>query len=172
KKLKYRLLALPVAGLGIGGDIVYELKFKTYDTGDPEVDALTEETYNVELPDGTVIVVDKDGNIVENNTADSDENDTTTASANTSSADETNVDSTNGSGEATEAGTDNGGSGSSSSNAGQTGTTENSNSGTNPSTNTGSGTNGNPKPSTGTNTPTEKVTVASIKKQYEGTFKS
>lgn len=66
KKLKYVLIALAVIVLCVGGYIVYELKFKSYDIADPEVDALTEEKFEVELPDGEVIVVDKDGNIVEN----------------------------------------------------------------------------------------------------------
>ena len=93
KKLKYILIALAVIVLGIGGYILYELKFKSYDTADPEVDTLLDETYNVELPDGTVIVVDKEGNIIENKTTDSN-NGATTASAQTSGSGETNSGST------------------------------------------------------------------------------
>ena len=173
KKLKYIFIALAVIVLCIGGYIVYELKFKSYDTADPEVDALIEETYNVELPDGTVIVVDKEGNIVENKTSDSQNNGVTTASAQTSSTNE-NSDSTQDDEEGTETGTTNNGNGSSNSNSGQTGTSANSSSGSN----TGStGFNSNTKPNTNTNTggsnkPAEKVTVASIKAKYEGTFKS
>ncbi len=163
KKLKYILLALAVIVLCIGGYIVYELKFKSYDTADPEVDALIEETYNVELPDGTVIVVDKEGNIVENKTSDSQNNGVTTASAQTSSTDA----------DGTETGTTNSEDGSSNFNFGQTGTSANSNTGSN----TGSNSNTNNNPNTNTNTsgsnkPAEKVTVASIKSKYEGTFKS
>lgn len=173
KKLKYIFIALAVIVLCIGGYIVYELKFKSYDTADPEVDALIEETYNVELPDGTVIVVDKEGNIVENKTSESQNNGVTTASAQTSSTNE-NSDSTQDDEKGTETGTTNNGNGSSNSNSGQTGTSASSNS----SSNTGTtGSNSNTKPNTNTNTggsnkPAEKVTVASIKSKYEGTFKS
>lgn len=169
KKLKYIFIALAVIVLCIGGYIVYELKFKSYDTADPEVDALIEETYNVELPDGTVIVVDKEGNIVENKTLDSENNGVTTASAQTSSTNE-NSNSTQDDEEGTETGTSNNGNGSSNSNSGQTGTSASSNTGS-----TGSNSNTNPNTSTntgGSNKPAEKVTVASIKAKYEGTFKS
>lgn len=175
KKLKYIFIALAVIVLCIGGYIVYELKFKSYDTADPEVDALIEETYNVELPDGTTIVVDKEGNIVENKTSDSENNGVTTASAQTSSTNE-NSDSTQDDKESTETGTTNNGNGSSNSNSGQTGTSASSNSGSNTDA-TGSNSNSNTNPNTntntgGSNTPAEKVTVASIKAKYEGTFKS
>lgn len=170
KKLKYILLALAVIVLCIGGYIIYELKFKSYDTADPEVDALIEETYDVELPDGTVIVVDKEGNIVENKTSDSKKNGVTTASAQTSSTDED--------GEGTETASTNSEDGSSNSNSGQTGTSVNSNTGSNTGStgsNSNSNTSKNPNTNTntgGSNTPAEKVTVASIKSKYEGTFKS
>lgn len=173
KKLKYIFIALAVIVLCIGGYIVYELKFKSYDTADPEVDALIEETYNVELPDGTVIVVDKEGNIVENKTSDSQNNGVTTASAQTSSTNE-NSDSTQDDEKGTETGTTNNGNGSSNSNSGQTGTSASSNSSSNTGT-TGSNSNANPNTNTntgGSNKPAEKVTVASIKAKYEGTFKS
>ncbi|MCM3722118.1 hypothetical protein [Solibacillus isronensis] len=173
KKLKYIFIALAVIVLCIGGYIVYELKFKSYDTADPEVDALIEETYNVELPDGTVIVVDKEGNIVENKTLDSQNNGVTTASAQTSSTNE-NSDSTQDDEKGTETGTTNNGNSSSNSNSGQTGTSASSNSSSNTGT-TGSNSNANPSTNTntgGSNQPAEKVTVASIKSKYEGTFKS
>lgn len=173
KKLKYIFIALAVIVLCIGGYIVYELKFKSYDTADPEVDALIEETYNVELPDGTTIVVDKEGNIVENKTSDSQNNGVTTASAQTSSTNE-NSDSTQDDEKGTETGTTNNGNGSSNSNSGQTGTSASSNSSSNTGT-TGSNSNANPNTNTntgGSNKPAEKVTVASIKAKYEGTFKS
>lgn len=171
KKLKYIFIALAVIVLCIGGYIVYELKFKSYDIADPEVDALIEETYNVELPDGTVIVVDKEGNIVENKTSDSQNNGVTTASAQTSSTNE-DSDSTQDDEKGTETGTTNNGNGSSNSNSGQTGTSASSNSSSNTGT-TGSNSNPNTNTNTGgSNKPAEKVTVASIKSKYEGTFKS
>lgn len=177
KKLKYILIALAVIVLCIGGYLVYELKFKSYDTADPEVDALIEETYNVELPDGTVIVVDKEGNVVENKTSDSENNGVTTASAQTSGTDKTNSDTTE-KDEESGTGTTNSGNGSSNSNSGQTGTSATSNNGStgsNSGSNTNSNISQNPNTNTntaGSNTPAEKVTVASIKAKYEGTFKS
>ena len=65
KKLKYVLIALAVIVLGVAGYIVYELKFKSYDTADAEVDALLEDSYELTLPDGSTILVDKEGNIVD-----------------------------------------------------------------------------------------------------------
>lgn len=168
KKLKYILIALAVVVLGIGGYIVYELKFKSYDTADPEVDSLVEETYDVELPNGTVIVVDKEGNIVENKTSNSQNSSTTTASAQTSGSGQTNYGSTQNNDKGTESGTSNNGNDSANSNSGQSGNSANSNSGSN--TNDNSNTNTNTKP--GANTSTEKETVATIKAKYEGTFKS
>ncbi|OBW58446.1 hypothetical protein A9986_05790 [Solibacillus silvestris] len=172
KKLKYIFIALAVIVLCIGGYIVYELKFKSYDTADPEVDALIEETYDVELPDGTVIVVDKEGNIVENKTADSQNNGTTTASAQTSNTDKSNSGSAQNDDEEKGTGTSNNTNGSINSNSSQNGTSANSNTGSTGS-NTDSNNNQNTNTNTGgSNTPAEKVTVASIKSKYEGTFKS
>lgn len=172
KKLKYIFIALAVIVLSIGGYIVYELKFKSYDTTDPEVDALIEETYDVELPDGTVIVVDKDGNIVENKTAESTDNGKTSASVQTTGAGEKNSDSKQDNDEETEAGTTNSRNESSNANSSQTVTSGKSYSSPNSGSNTNSNTNKNTNSNTGTNTPAEKVTVATIKSKYEGTFKS
>lgn len=172
KKLKYIFIALAVIVLCIGGYIVYELKFKSYDTADPEVDALIEETYDVELPDGTMIVVDKDGNIVENKTAESTDNGKTSASVQTTGAGEKNSDSTQDNDEETEAGTTNSRNESSNANSSQTVTSGKSYSSPNSGSNTNSNTNKNTNSNTGTNTPAEKVTVATIKSKYEGTFKS
>ncbi|MGA4516288.1 hypothetical protein ACPA0F_03315 [Solibacillus silvestris] len=175
KKLKYIFIALAVIVLCIGGYIVYELKFKSYDTADPEVDALIEETYNVELPDGTVIVVDKEGNIVENKTADSENNGKTTASAQTASSVETNSNSTQEKDEETDTGTLNSTKISINANSGKNETSANSITGSNTTTGSNSGSSTNPNTNTntgGSNKPAEKVTVASIKSKYEGTFKS
>jgi len=51
--------------VAVGGYALYVFKFKEYDVADPEVDEIIEETYTIELPDGTELVVDKDGKIVE-----------------------------------------------------------------------------------------------------------
>ncbi|MBU0905620.1 MAG: hypothetical protein KKF57_10555 [Firmicutes bacterium] len=48
-----------------GGYIAYIFQFKEYDVADTEVAEITKETYSLELPDGTVIELDEEGNIVE-----------------------------------------------------------------------------------------------------------
>jgi len=65
KKLKYFLLVILVLLLAGGGYAAYELKFKKYDVADDDVDAIVDETFTIEVPDGTVLVIDKDGNVVE-----------------------------------------------------------------------------------------------------------
>ena len=45
--------------------IIYLLNFKEYDTADSEVSEITTETYKIDLPDGTSIELDDDGNIIE-----------------------------------------------------------------------------------------------------------
>ncbi|MDM5332830.1 hypothetical protein QUF56_06275 [Ureibacillus composti] len=65
KKWKYILLVFVLLLVAVGGYALYVFKFKEYDVADPEVDEIIEETYTIELPDGTELVVDKDGKIVE-----------------------------------------------------------------------------------------------------------
>ncbi|MBM7610265.1 hypothetical protein JOD29_003544 [Lysinibacillus composti] len=65
KKWKYILLVFVLLLVAIGGYALYVFKFKEYDVADPEVDEIIEETYTIELPDGTELVVNKDGKIVE-----------------------------------------------------------------------------------------------------------
>ena len=65
RKFKYFLLVVLVLLLAVGGYITYELKFKQYDIADDNVDTIIDETFTIEMPDGTVLVVNKDGNIVE-----------------------------------------------------------------------------------------------------------
>ncbi|QCR31877.1 hypothetical protein [Lysinibacillus sp. SGAir0095] len=48
-----------------GGYALYEFKFRTYDVADEKVDEIIEDNYIIELPDGTEIAVDKEGNILE-----------------------------------------------------------------------------------------------------------
>ncbi|MBS7345598.1 MAG: hypothetical protein KIG60_08150 [Caryophanon sp.] len=69
KKWKWFLVIVLVLFLAIGGTALYFFKFKTYDVADEKVDAVLEENFELELPDGTVVVVDKDGNIVEEKAA-------------------------------------------------------------------------------------------------------
>lgn len=165
KKLKYVLIALAVIVLSVAGYLVYELKFKSYDTADTEVDALLEETFELTLPDGSVILVDKEGNIVDNKADNSAESDTDGVTPTDSSSTTTDDDS----GEETA---------SDSTNINTDGKSDdetvagNESTGTNTSDRTNSS-NGKPASTTkpnGSTAPQEKVTVSSIKAQYTPTF--
>lgn len=157
KKLKYILIALAVIVLCVGGYIIYELKFKSYDTADPEVDALIDESFELELPDGTVIIVDKEGNIVENKTTGSENGDkngtgvVATESTNSSTGKETET-STNANVESSSIDSE-----------------KNDNS--SKSTNGDSNQTKKPNNSDTSTTPVEKETVSTIKAKYENTFK-
>lgn len=48
-----------------GGYLFYELKIKEYDVADAQVDEIINENITVDLPDGTKLVLDAEGNIVE-----------------------------------------------------------------------------------------------------------
>lgn len=65
KKLKWILIALVVIVLAGGGYALYLFKFKQYDVADQKVDAVIEEGYEVTLPNGSVIKLDKEGNVIE-----------------------------------------------------------------------------------------------------------
>lgn len=69
KKLKIFLLISLVIILGAVGYLLYEFKFKTYDVADDEVSEIVEDPYVLELPDGSKITMDKDGNVVEDYTS-------------------------------------------------------------------------------------------------------
>ena len=67
-KKKWWLSALLVVVLLVvigGGYALYEFKFKTYDVADEKVDDIVEEDYVIQLPDGTEISIDDEGNIVD-----------------------------------------------------------------------------------------------------------
>lgn len=70
KKWLYVLLTFVLIILGFGGYILYEFKFKEYDVADSAVDEIVEDTYVLQLPDGTEVVVDKEGNIIEQKSTD------------------------------------------------------------------------------------------------------
>lgn len=72
-KWKYVLLVFALLILGAGGYGVYVFKFKEYDVADPELDEIVEDPYVVTLPDGTQLVIDKDGEIIEEIKPSSDE---------------------------------------------------------------------------------------------------
>jgi|GEM_PF-2123797 len=63
KKLKWFLLSFLVIVLAVGGYILYEFKFKTYDVADKQVDAIVDEGFTLALPDGTEMKVDAKGKI-------------------------------------------------------------------------------------------------------------
>ncbi|RNF39637.1 hypothetical protein [Planococcus salinus] len=60
------VLLLGIVLLSTAGYLLYLFQFKEYDVADKEVDDITKEEYNVELPDGSTIILDKEGNVVEN----------------------------------------------------------------------------------------------------------
>ncbi|MGO1057684.1 hypothetical protein ACTL32_01000 [Planococcus sp. FY231025] len=65
KHWKKIILVLGIVFLSVAGYLVYIFQFKEYETADENVDKVIEEEYEVELPDGSVIIVDKDGKVVE-----------------------------------------------------------------------------------------------------------
>ena len=48
-----------------GGYVYYELKLKDYDVADEQLEAIVEEGFEVQLPDGTTVVFNQNGNIIE-----------------------------------------------------------------------------------------------------------
>lgn len=62
-KFKVLLLVALVIVLGAGGYLLYMFKFKEYDVADEEVKEIVEEAYKVELPDGSTIVIDENGEV-------------------------------------------------------------------------------------------------------------
>jgi len=154
KKLKIFLIVALVIILVGGGYLLYMFKFKEYDVADEEVTEIVSEPYKVELPDGSTILIDENGEIVEETTVGSK---IPTSSANASSNSGTADGSTNSSNGQT----------SGQSTTGSSGNTNNSSSNNNTSgtnTNTGSNTGNN---NSNTNAPT---TVASIKDKYRPSF--
>ena len=65
KVLKYALLIIGCLVLIGGGYLFYELKIKDYDVADEQVDEIIKENITVDLPDGTKLVLDSEGNIIE-----------------------------------------------------------------------------------------------------------
>ncbi|UJF26193.1 hypothetical protein [Planococcus sp. 107-1] len=65
KHWKKIVLVLGIIFLSVAGYLVYLFQFKEYDVADEQVDEITKENYEVELPDGSKIIVDGDGNVIE-----------------------------------------------------------------------------------------------------------
>ena len=53
KKIKITLLTILIIIIAAGSYLLYQFKFKEYDTADEEVSEIIEDPYVVELPDGS-----------------------------------------------------------------------------------------------------------------------
>ena len=158
KKLKIFLIVSLVIILVGGGYLLYMFKFKEYDVADEEVTEIVAEPYKVELPDGSTILIDENGEIIEETTEGdkiptssetTDSNSGTTEASTNSSSGQTSGSSTTGS-----SNNSNG----SSSNTNENNTTSNNNT---------TGNTNNNSTDNNTNAPT---TVASIKDKYRPSF--
>ncbi|ALC86490.1 hypothetical protein AM499_12130 [Bacillus sp. FJAT-22090] len=65
KKLKIFLIVGVVLLLVAGSYILYLFKFKEYDIADEKVTEIVAEPYKVEMPDGSTILIDENGDVVE-----------------------------------------------------------------------------------------------------------
>ena len=65
KKIKITLLSILIIIIAAGSYLLYQFKFKEYETADEEVSEIIEDPYVVELPDGTSITIDEEGNVVQ-----------------------------------------------------------------------------------------------------------
>lgn len=63
KKMKFFLIALACILIAAGGYIIYELKYKSYDVADEKVDSIVEEKFELELPDGSIVKISKEGEV-------------------------------------------------------------------------------------------------------------
>lgn len=169
KHWKKLLASFVVILLIAAGYVAYIFKFKEYDVADQEVTEITKETYTLELPDGTVIKLDEDGNIVESNetnvtnvtsdgqttsTNGSDDENSRAASDSNSSTDSTSGNTSSNGSTGSDKGSTNSGSTSISTKESLSGSGS-SNGGSNP-----------------TGNETTNVTVASIKEKYKPTMGS
>lgn len=192
--LKRLLVVFGIVILLGGSYVIYLLKFKEYDVADSEVTEITRETFNIELPDGSTIELDEDGNIVESDvpgntgstSTEGDGADSSTGTKSSSSEEDTSGTSTNSNeGTTSSTGGSSSGSGSTSGSGGTSSTGENgTSSGNGSSTGSTGGSSGNGGSSGGsgssnggsTTTPppanVERVTVASIKGKYEPVMSS
>jgi len=75
RRLKIFLLTALIIIIGVGSYLLYEFKFKKYDVADEAVTEIMADPYTVELPNGSKITIDENGNVVE------DAKDTKTVSA-------------------------------------------------------------------------------------------
>ena len=71
KKLKIFLLISILVIVAGAGYLLYEFKFKEYDVADEEVEKIVEDPYTLEMPDGTTITLDDDGEVADAEQTDS-----------------------------------------------------------------------------------------------------
>ncbi|QKX49561.1 hypothetical protein HF394_02610 [Planococcus glaciei] len=180
KYWKQITLGLTVVLLAVAGYLVYAFEFKDYETADKEVDKVTEEKIEVDLPDDSKLVVDEEGNVTEEKDEDKEEDKETDKEADktegaTASTDASATASNNNSGSVktvaaattnsqTAGASTNGNSsnGKSDSNNGKASNGNNGNNGSNNGNN-----NGGNKGNNGSNNGTDRVTVSEIKARYE-----
>lgn len=144
KHWKKILIAFLTVFLIVGGYVIYLFQFKEYDVADEEVTEITKETYKLDLPDGTSIELDEEGNIVESQVT----------STNKGTSDSSTTPDENSSKETSKS--DSGGTTSSSPTSGSS----------NDSNTNGSGSSDGNSGTTLPSNETENVTVASIKEKY------
>ncbi|MEZ7172910.1 hypothetical protein [Sporosarcina sp. OR05] len=65
KKFKIASIILGITVLCAAGYILYIMKFKEYDVADESVDEIIGETFEIELPDGSKITLNEDGEVLE-----------------------------------------------------------------------------------------------------------
>lgn len=188
KHWKKIVLVLGIIFLSVAGYLVYLFQFKEYDVADEQVDEITKENYEVELPDGSKIIVDGDGNVVEEgvgeNSADGSKDSSSETASGTDGNSSDGSSSSNSEGGST--GSISGTAGTSTSNGGTSsgGSDKASGSGSNPGSTTGNtGSNGSGSSNSGkgsaggsgnsgsgnsgSDAGSGKVTVAQIKQKYE-----
>ncbi|MCM3709229.1 hypothetical protein [Sporosarcina luteola] len=70
KKWKISIAVVMALVLGAGAYLAYIMKFKEYDVADDEVEEIVSNPYEIELPDGSKLVIGEDGTVnqVEGNT--------------------------------------------------------------------------------------------------------
>lgn len=139
------VLAVVVGAAAYG---TYVFKFKKYDVADEEVAEIVADPYEVELPDGSKLIIGEDGSV-------------TTGSADASGVDGEEVDE--------EADGEAGSATGSNATAGVTPSKKPTKPADSTSTSTDKGTGGNKVPAS-TDKPTTKPTVAEVKAKYEGVF--
>ncbi|MGN7385531.1 hypothetical protein [Sporosarcina sp. SAFN-015] len=151
KKWKIALLVVVVLVVAVASYLLYIFKFKEYDVADDEVSQIVEDPYEVELPDGSKLIIGEDGSVTTVGGGESDNTPTETENPDTEEGSEDSG--TTGNSTAGVTPPSNNSSKPSTSNKEDSSTEENSSEGNNESSNT-----------------TKKPTVATIKAKYEPVF--